>query len=221
MPELRILAVDASLTSTGLAYATGTAQLDPGDRKGLDRLRYHRDQVLHFTDYPTFIDLAVIEDMVPSPGKYSGEQAALGWILRVALADNWIPYADIHPAWVKTYAVGKGGGKGTDKRDLAVAAFEYARQKFDTDDECDAWWMYAMAWHHYTGRPICEVPRSHWRALDKVTWPDLRRRRDADAWAVVDDLVATGETEEDARRFAGIGAPHKGDFVNRQGADDG
>lgn len=34
--------------------------------------------------------------------------------------------------------------------------------------------MWHMAMHAY-GDPRCDVPKSHLRALDKLTWPDLER----------------------------------------------
>jgi crossover junction endodeoxyribonuclease RuvC len=84
-----------------------------------------------------------------------------------------IPCVVVSPSQLKTYALGKGSGKGTDKDwVLAAVVRRYLEVAIAGNDEADALVLAAMAADHY-GHPVVTVPETHRRALATVSWPDL------------------------------------------------
>lgn len=171
---LRVLGLDLSLTSTGVALPDGstfrikTRQAD-GDRRLViirNRIRAalaeHRPHV------------AVVEDL-PIHAKGSGITAMVHGVVRAELVDARVPFALVVPATLKSYACDNGRAE---KPELAAAAFLAAGVEFPGDltpsgkggDMCDAWWLRAAGHDHY-GSPLFSLPAAQRARLTKVDWP--------------------------------------------------
>lgn len=168
---MKVIGLDLSLTSTGLADARAqhTRIVRPGSHRGYGRLRHLRGQIL---DACTDADLVVIEG--PSYESTAGqkghhERAGLWWFIAEALDGAGVPLAIAAPSVVKKYATGKGNAP---KDDVLVAA----TRRFDwftgRNDEADALWLSALG-YDLGGDPAVVMPATNRGMLEKVEWPQL------------------------------------------------
>jgi crossover junction endodeoxyribonuclease RuvC len=170
----RVVGLDLSLTSTGVAIICGTAvrlaRIEPGDKGGdharIDRIR---SRVWELADGA---NLAVIEG--PSYGSVTGKQherAGLWWIVTRMLWRAGLPYAVVTPSQLKKYATGKGAGPASGKdKVLAVTVRRYPMADVDGNDVADALTLAAMAADHL-GHPLATVPQAQRAVLAGVRWP--------------------------------------------------
>ena len=171
---LRVLALDLSVTATGMCLPDGTARTIKTNPKDGDRRLSHivtsiavalgegTDGVGHG------VDLVVIE----GPVVRSSAAIAIGMVhgaVRLQLLDFNTPYVLVTPATLKAYATGKGNA---DKTAMAVAALKRTGREFDDDNQVDAFWLRAAALDWYD-RAEFEVPKAQRDRLTKVMWPDL------------------------------------------------
>lgn len=167
----RVLGLDLSLTSTGIALTNGATTVIKGKAEQGDwrlcRIREAVNSAIE-ADRP---DLAVIEDL-PTHGKSAGLTGMVHGAVRSLLVEQEIPYALIAPATLKVFATGKGNG---DKTPMAIAALKRAGREFENDkggDQCDAWWL-RIAGLQWLGHPEVELPATQVARLDKAKWPTL------------------------------------------------
>lgn len=166
----RVIGLDLSLTSTGIALASGVTTVIKGAADLGDwRLCRIRDAVVNamVLDRP---DLVVIEDL-PTHGKAAGLTGMVHGAVRSLLIEREVPYALISPATLKAFATGRGNG---DKTAMAVAALKRANREFADDkggDQCDAWWLRA-AGLQWLGTPEVALPAAQIARLDKAKWPE-------------------------------------------------
>lgn len=101
----RVLAVDLSLTRTGLCDDDGpTTYAASGE--GLTRLAAIRDRVL---DAAAAAELVAIEGYsFGSKGRAVVSIGELGGVVRLALAEAGVAFVDVPPSTLKKYATGKG-----------------------------------------------------------------------------------------------------------------
>lgn len=173
---MNVLALDLSLTSTGVAMPDGSTHRITTN--AADRLEVRLDHIVRGIGDAYWTqggrgrraDLVVIEDYVIK-GKFSGSVAPVHGAVRWFLHTIEAPVALIAPASVKLYASGKGN---CDKADMKLAAYKRAGLEFTKgrDDECDAWWLRAMALDAY-GASVVSVPAAQRAALEKVAWPEV------------------------------------------------
>lgn len=164
---MKILALDMSLTSTGVAYIDGTRRVEtwkvPG--KGMTRLARLRDLVLSSADAA---DLVVLEGYsYASRGRAVVSIGELGGVIRLALHTFGHPYVELAPSVVKKLATGKGNAG---KELVLVEAVKRLGYGGSSTDEADALWLLEAARQHY-GISDVELPKTHLAALEKVTWP--------------------------------------------------
>lgn len=174
---IKIIGVDPSMTATGLCAWDGTVSTVKTNAKQRDnRLRVIRAAVGEAarvrSPFGGPVDLAAVE--LPPPGLKGPAIPAMHMvqgIVRVALMDAGVPYAVVHPAYVKAYA----GWARNDKEAMARAAYETDGSVFGDDNQCDAWWLRQMALDRYgllkLGTRRVSATQRAW--LDKVEWPEL------------------------------------------------
>lgn len=194
---MRIVGLDLSLTSTGLAIVdTG-----PGGATVLHRVRSngHKTATLaargHRLDLITYaieehvcplgsyqhVDLVVVEG--PSYGQHrqSGQhdRAGLWWQtvrLAASLADGYV--VEVPPATRTKYATGKGNAPKDHV--LASVVRRYPHVPVDGNDTADALVLAAMGARHL-GVPLEErLPQANLQAMDAVVWPGDGMRRITD-----------------------------------------
>ncbi|SEG44533.1 hypothetical protein SAMN04489712_105256 [Thermomonospora echinospora] len=183
-PGPRVLGLDLSLTSTGLAYAddrgtiairaiTTTKQGDTitDQHHRLSRILEEIWRPIHMGHQP---DLVVLEGpSYGSKGAGTWDRGGLWWLVVSHFLTQRIPLAVVPPALLKKYATGKGGGKDASKTAVASTAANRYGRVFASDDEADAYVLCAMGLDHL-GHPPAPVPQTHRQALAKVAWPTAR-----------------------------------------------
>lgn len=172
---LRVLGLDLSLTSTGVALPDGsTFRIKTKARDGDRRLCIIRDRVRAvLADHAPH--LAVVEDL-PRHAKGAGITAMVHGVARTELVDADVPFGVVVPATLKSYACDHGAAE---KEQLAAAAYLAAGVEFADDkggDQCDAWWLRA-AGHDWAGDPLFTLPQAQRDRLSKAKWPDCYRQR--------------------------------------------
>lgn len=165
--EPRILALDLSITATGLCLPNGTTEtIATSAKDGDKRLVTITTRIMRAV--LAGADVAVIE----GPVVRSAAAVSIGMVhgtVRELLIRHDIPYVVVPPATLKAYATGKGNA---DKTAMAIAALKRAGREFADDNQCDAFWLRAAGLDWY-GCPEFEVPKAQRDRLAKVTWPKL------------------------------------------------
>lgn len=183
----RVVGVDLSLTSTGLADSHGvtlrvrTKAPAGDDLPGqIDRLNQICVDVAGFIDMSDgdgsydLADLVVIEGPAYSRGLGAGfhGNAGLWWsAVRVAWAASEGAVLIVPPNLRAMYATGKAGA-GKDEV-LAAAVRRYPTFNVTSNDTADAVILAAIG-ARMLGHPIDDLPKSHLRALDKLSLPPER-----------------------------------------------
>ena len=139
VPGKKIVGIDASLTSTGIA-ATIYGELDNAvstrsinsNKKGTDRLIEIKEEV-----YKSVFgaDLVLIEGYSYASPNQAHQVGELGGVLRVMLAENNLKVLEVAPTQLKKFATGKGNAS---KEEIAVAAYKKWGIECRTNDETDA-----------------------------------------------------------------------------------
>lgn len=166
--QLRILALDLSITAPGVCLPDGTTVTIKTNPKDGDRRLQHIADTVGSSILRHGADLVIIE----GPVVRSSAAVTIGMVhgaVRLRLIDASVPYVLITPATLKAYATGRGNA---DKTAMAVAALKRAEREFADDNQCDAWWLRAAALDWY-GQPEFTVPQAQRDRLAKVAWPDL------------------------------------------------
>lgn len=173
---VRILALDLSLTATGVCCPDGSLWvIRTGSRRAMERLAYVRDRIQHEVEvYEP--DVVVLEGYsFASTGRAGISLGELGGAIRLALFCWGVPYVDIPPTNRARYAAGKGNAS----KDLVLqqAVFRSGRV-FDDNNAADAWWLWQMALAHYEPESplLAKVPKTHLDGLVKVPWVEIGKR---------------------------------------------
>lgn len=176
-PTPPVVALDLSLTATGVAYrdgTVGTIKTKLADRD--QRLTVIRNAIAIAVRGPVLTDnpgstpagLVVIEDL-PTHAKSAGITGMVHGVVRELLANAGVPYVLVAPATLKKFATGRGNA---DKTAMAVAALKRSGMEFGDDNQCDAWWL-RVAGLIALGHHPFELPRAQREALAKVAWPEV------------------------------------------------
>lgn len=167
-----VLALDLSLTATGVADTDGTSLTLSSDHKGPERLNDLRNQVDRLTHNQTTcrVDVVAIEGYAMGSARQSHSYAIgeLGGVIRHRLWMHNVPYVEVPPALVKKYATGKGNAP---KDDVFAAAIRRLGYGGNSKDEADALWLWALVLDAL-GEPVVQVPAVHREALAKVQIPE-------------------------------------------------
>jgi crossover junction endodeoxyribonuclease RuvC len=174
---VNVLAIDPSLTRTGVAHPDGTTRVivpPKGQDRGMARLAWIESVILALVDDA---DLVVIEGYsFGSKGAAVFNIAELGGVVRLALWRRRAPYVEIAPSVVKKLATGKGNAP---KEMVLVEAVKRLGYTGSDNNESDALWLRQAALHHYQLPGRCELPKAHLEALRTVEWPELSTSENA------------------------------------------
>lgn len=170
---LHVLALDLSMSATGVCLADGTTTtIRTRDKDGDRRLQFIVDRITHAVDSHD-CDLVVIEEA--PPGLKGPAIKAIHMVhgaVRLRLIDLGKAYVVINPTVLKAFAT---GSTSADKTAMAMAAYKRAGREFADDkggDQCDSWWLRAAALDWY-GQPEFTLPQAQRDRLGKVDWPDF------------------------------------------------
>lgn len=169
---LRVLALDLSITATGVCLPDGTTHTIRTNPKHGDRRLQHIANEIGI-DLGDGADLVVMEEA--PPGLKGPAIKAIHMVhgaVRLRLLESGTPYAVINPTVLKAYAT---GSTGADKTAMAMAAYKRTGREFADDkggDQCDAFWLRAAGLDWY-GQPEFPLPQAQRDRLSKVDWPEL------------------------------------------------
>lgn len=131
---MKIVGIDASLTSTGIAVIdteTKTYTIQ-SKKKGAARLSEIRDSVLNEIKDA---DLVVIEGYAFARPNQAHQIGELGGVLRVMMYENGIKWIEIPPPRAKKFVTGKGNSQ----KDLIMQqVYKRWGVECETSDEADA-----------------------------------------------------------------------------------
>ena len=163
----QVVAFDLSLTCTGWATASGCGVLTPPSSvdRGTDRLRWIRDAVL--SRVPDGAVVVLEGYSFASRGRAIISLGELGGVVRCALADAGIPWADVPPTCRAMFATGKGNAAKAEVLAAAIRTLGYAGHSFD---EADALWLYRMGMSRY-GATDLHLTAKQQQALAAIAWP--------------------------------------------------
>lgn len=161
----RIVALDLSLTATGLATPSGVYVLKPPKGcTGVHRLAWFRSVIGEETGRA---DLVIIEQYAFSRANaHSHEIGELGGVIRLSLHVNQIRFVAVLPNVLKKFATGKGNAG----KDDMVGAAARAGCPVNDNNAVDAWWLYQMALYVYALSVL--VTKYRTEAVAGVDWPD-------------------------------------------------
>lgn len=132
---MRIVGIDPSLASTGVAFGDGSlAALKQKPSDGDRRLSNIRRGVWAAVEG---CDLVIMEDL-PRNAMGAGVTGMVQGVIRELLQDMEIPYVTVTPATLKKFATGKGNAK---KPELRAAWREYSTVDVANNDMVDAAWL--------------------------------------------------------------------------------
>ena len=162
----RVLGLDLSLTATGFAYNDEVVGVIRSKAKGERRLAEIREAVL---DFAHEADVVVLEGYAFARPNQAHQLGELGGVVRVALYDRRIPFAEVPPAVLKKFATGKGNAT---KDQVLAAAIRRFGFEGDDNNAADAWllrWM-GLSVYEFHGLPATAYAVE---ALGRVSWPKL------------------------------------------------
>lgn len=157
---IRVLALDLSLTSTGVATPDGHPDRLRTTLTGTRRLAHIRDQVLELAR-DTWPDLIAIEGYAFARPNQAHQIGELGGVIRLALTEHHHSWITVPPSTVKKYATGTGNAGKPQVTAAAIRRLDYAAHH---DDEADALWIRAAV-ADAAGHPIVNVPATHREAI--------------------------------------------------------
>lgn len=178
---MKIVAIDASLTSTGFAVWKDTAatvlltRYRPPE-KGLARLAAAYTWAAALAEG---CDLMVIEGYsFGSKNSRAHSTGEFGGVVRLAFYKAGVPVVEVPPSCLKKFAHGKGDAS---KEAVLVAAVRRLGYEGASNDEADARWLLTMALH-FEGIEVAPVPKSHLALTSKKKrweWPRTLNTRSA------------------------------------------
>jgi crossover junction endodeoxyribonuclease RuvC len=173
---MKVLGIDLSLTSTGLASVvdTGASVGRIPTKAGLHTLADQDRRLAAIVEavmtWATDTDLAVVEGpaLVARTG-YHHDRSGLWWLVVHRLLASSTPVAVVPPTVRAKYATGHGNAP----KDQVLAAVirRYPTIDITGNDEADALVLAAMGARRL-GHPIDDLPLTHRTALTAATWPE-------------------------------------------------
>ena len=167
-----IVGLDLSLTASGIATLAGERTIISGPTKK----RFNRYDLI-WTAIKGELqegDLVVIEGYAfGAKGQAIFQIAELGGIIRYNLWKEGFPFVEVAPACLKKYVLGKGGGKGTDKKAMLLETYKRTGMEFNQDDnQVDAFWLRQMGQLQYNidTEIIIPMPVLNREAMSAVEW---------------------------------------------------
>jgi Holliday junction resolvasome RuvABC endonuclease subunit len=188
----RILAIDSSLTATGLSRIDISNHGQAGEN---NTTIYHADIVTVTVGAPKptkdktkpalarrvnalidqvdeafdGVDIVGIENLAFSAGNSSAW--VLAWVFGRCIelcAKHNVPVVTVGTSQVKKFALGKGSGPGTDKDHVLAAAIKtFPAANLSSNNEADSLWVGAAV-AQYIDRPIVPVTKYRTEVIDKL-----------------------------------------------------
>lgn len=166
-----VLAIDPSLTSTGVVLGSRKPTIDlwkPGERRGPERLKWFFNRTTKIISHWEPAVVAIEGYAYRAKDSHAHSLGELGGVIRLACARTSTPLLVVPPGNIKKFATGKGNANKQLVLTEAVRRLDYEGH---SDDEADALWLWhlAQAWLN-DGTPLdgVKLPALHLKALDEI-----------------------------------------------------
>lgn len=177
MPELKLIGLDLSLTSTGVSINEKTSIVST-KAKGPERLSYINKTVLQIC-LDEEINCAIIEGYsFASRNSQAHSIGELGGCIRMTLWECGIPYIEIPPTSRAKFATGKGNAGKTEVISAISSKTGLVFSGSGADDECDAWILEQMGLAHLN-KSEYDWTAVQLSSLEKIDWVSLDNLKDA------------------------------------------
>lgn len=169
MSTTRVLGLDLSLTSTGIAHPDGTLEtLKPPDNiRGCGRLELLRNTIRSRALVPR-PHLVAVEGYAHARPNQAHQIGELGGVIRLTLFEAGIDYIDVPPATLKKLATGRGNAT---KPDMRMALYKRTGIDVSDDNQVDAAWLRILGLT-LLGHPEIALPATQLDALNKIKRPE-------------------------------------------------
>lgn len=168
-PPLTVVALDLSLTCTGVAGVGWTDRIRTKLR-GDERLAQLEEEIVSFI---RSADLVAMEG--PSYGhsgpRFHEDLAGLRVLVRRYCHRHQLPYALIPPSNLKQYTAGRGNATKGEVRSAIADRYGIHTEGPGRYDMADAYGALAAAMD-WLGQPLAEVPERNAKALAGCQWPE-------------------------------------------------
>lgn len=171
MPDIKLIGLDLSLTSTGVSI-NGETSIISTKSKGPERLSYVTKAVLQIClDWK--IDCAIIEGYsFASRNSQAHSIGELGGCVRMGLWENGIPYIEVPPTSRAKFATGKGNAGKTEVISAISSKTGLVFSGSGADDECDAWVLEQMGLTK-VGLSTYKWTKDQLVAIEKIDWTSM------------------------------------------------
>lgn len=164
-----VVAIDPSLTSSGVAFGAKTPALrswKPGKLRGPRRLEWFFNQTLDTIRTLKPAVVAIEGYAFSSRNSHAHGLGELGGVIRLATVMCAVPVLEVPPTKIKKFATGKGNANKQMVLTEAVRRLDYEGH---SDDEADALWLWFLTqtWLKNGTPPRGKtLPATHIQALD-------------------------------------------------------
>lgn len=165
----QVLALDLSISATGIARPDGTLTTYRPDSTGDQRLYDIAAKIekVALDVAPDLSDLLVVIEDLPTHARAAGITGMVHGAVRPILIAWDISYLTVPPATLKTYATGRGNAP---KPDMRMELYKRTGLDVPDDNQVDAAWLRHLALD-LAGQPELDLPQTHRRALTKLALP--------------------------------------------------
>jgi Holliday junction resolvasome RuvABC endonuclease subunit len=179
VPDLKLIGLDLSLTSTGVSI-NGKTSIISTKTKGPERLSYINKTVLQ-TCLDDKIDCAIIEGYsFASRNSQAHSIGELGGCIRMTFWECGIAYVEVPPTSRAKFATGKGNAGKTEVISAISSKTGLIFSGAGADDECDAWILEQMGLA-YLGKSSYDWTSVQLSSLEKIDWSPLDNKRSVSA----------------------------------------
>lgn len=179
MPDLKLIGLDLSLTSTGVSI-DGKTSIVSTKAKGPERLSYVNKTLLQIC-LDEEIDCAIIEGYsFASRNSQAHSIGELGGCVRMTFWECGISYVEIPPTSRAKFATGKGNAGKTEVISAISSKTGMVFSGSGADDECDAWILEQMGLAHL-GISQYDWTSTQLSSLEKIDWSPMDNKRNSSA----------------------------------------
>lgn len=165
---MRVVGLDLSLNSTGIADETGAFVISSLNLRGAARLKHVAGAIDRICRLGVKADVVVMEGY-SHDSKFQGPQLGeLGGVVKVCLYQRGITYVSVPPKRLKKYATDNGNAG----KDLMLAAAVREHPEINNNNAADAYWLRHMGLAHYEQRDFIQ-PEYRRTVLQSIEWPEL------------------------------------------------
>jgi len=174
----KVVGLDASLTGFGVAVLEDGelfANVIESKKTGVQRLVEIREEIRQVVRGS---DLVCIEDFAFSRANQAHNLGGLGWIIRVMMTEENVPFTVVGTGQVKKFATGKGNAG---KPEIMLGVFKRWGEELTNDNAADAFVLMKIAEVLAAGGIesdlFGELPKFQREVIQEITNPGTKKKK--------------------------------------------